>query len=256
LDRYRKSGTFSATGLLSPTQIVVLKNEHRDEITMDVSDGMFMLLGNIVHDLLGRTQTDNALQEEELRATVGGIVLSGRPDLLDEEQTLSDFKVTSVWSFLLSDKPDWDGQLNIYAALYRANGFEPKRLQIVGLLRDWTRRRVGEDNYPPAAMITRQIPIWPKALYNKEFVDCTDTERWHRDRCWAVKKRTNKRASKLFHDEEEAEIYMNKLKETKKGDWIIEYRPGESTRCESFCDVSKWCKQYKEIKRQKEAQAA
>jgi aconitase B len=60
---------------------------------------------------------------------------------------------------------------------------------------------------------------------------------------FAVKKKTNKRALKVFDSMEEAEWFMKQ--KSLGDDHIIETRKGAATRCEQdWCRVSNWCDQY------------
>ena len=59
-DNYSKGDAdISATGLLQPPQIRILNNEHEDEITTDVSDRIWILLGTSVHNILEKANEGN-----------------------------------------------------------------------------------------------------------------------------------------------------------------------------------------------------
>jgi hypothetical protein len=204
-DTYRKEGHVSATGIIRPPQMAYLEAKHDDEIVVDAADQIWMLQGDSIHVVLERANVDNALQEERLRMKVRGWTVTGKPDLLEPDGTLSDYKVTSVFSFLLSDKLEWEQQLNIYAALYWAHGFDVKKLQIVGILRDWVERRAQvEADYPAKPVQVKAVPLWPheqtatyirervelhqKALMDGIFPECSLRERWANREMWCAKK--------------------------------------------------------------------
>jgi hypothetical protein len=65
---------------------------------------------------------------------------------------------------------------------------------------------------------------------------------WEKPAYYAVKKVGNKRATSVFTKEEEAQAKMDELG---KG-YEVEVRAGERTRCDTFCPVNKFCKQYQE----------
>jgi len=254
-DTYQKTGDISVTALIMPPRKRILEKRHDEEISVDVSDQLWMLLGSSVHAILERADTSEHLAEERMTVCVGDAMLSGQPDLLDNDGLLSDYKVTSVYSFLLGEKDDWIQQLNCYAWLYRQNGFDVKRLQIVALLRDWMASRAETDpGYPQSGVIVKEIPLWSaneqeryvyervalhmdsEALKDDELEVCSATERWQKADSWAVKKKGNKRATKVFNNEVEAQHFAD-------GDAQLEviHRPGQSLRCLRYCSAQPFC---------------
>ena len=76
---------------------------------------------------------------------------------------------------------------------------------------------------------------------------CSDLERWARPSTWAVKKKANKRAMRVFNSEQEAEEYFKEKNLDKKHS--IEERIGKNIRCEAdYCGVARWCDQFEAIK--------
>ncbi len=264
-DPYERVGDISVTSLIKPPQMVFLERLHSTEIVEDVSDGLWRLLGTAVHSILERANLDNVLQEERLLADVGGWIISGKPDLWCEPGDLDDYKCTSVFAFLLGDKPEWEQQLNLYAALYRRAGFPVDRLQIKAILRDWQRSRSVEAGYPAIPFMVVDIPVWSPnqaeaflsarvALHQEAhdhaiFPPCTPEERWARPDTWAVKKVGNKRAMQggVCETLAEAEALIAAVGATGVKT-EMEYRPGRNIRCESYCQAAPWCKQWQQLK--------
>jgi len=258
-----KEGRLSVTELIDHPYRATLRRKHWDEITEDASDRIWAVLGTSVHAILDQQSTGNVLTEERLETDVAGVTVSGKPDLLDADGTLSDYKVTSVWAFLLGDMKDWTRQLNCYAWLYGKHGFEVKRLQIVAILRDWSRRRAAtEDNYPSSPAIVAPIPLWDKhkiTSYVKSRVDahsayraglstmyCDAEARWRKPDRWAVHRKGRKRAIRLFDSAEEAGAYIS---DNPDDDGLyVDHRPGEDGKCANFCPVNRWCEYYAGIK--------
>lgn len=259
-DSYKKVGDISATGLIRPPQMRVLEKIHDHEIEEDVSDSIWRLLGQSVHAVLERAASAEHLSEERMTVDVFGWKVSGQPDLLDGAGVLSDYKVTSVFSFLLGEKPEWEQQLNIYAWMYWKHSFKVKKLEIVAILRDWKSSEAMRDpEYPQTACLKVDIPLWPfektqayveervklhqeaEALPAEELPECTPHERWSRPTTWALKKPEGKRALAVFDSEEEAKVANTQ--DRFKGA-LLEVRPGENIRCERFCRASKWCNQF------------
>ena len=256
---YDKVGDISVSTLPLPPRIVQLTKRHSDEITEDVSELIWRLIGSIGHKILERADTDNHLSEERLTMPCLGWVISGKPDLLGPDMVLSDYKFTSVWA-IKDEKPDWVSQLNLYALLYRQHGFEAKAARIVAILRDWSKLKAArekEKDYPQVGVVVREVPLWSprdqETFLSNRVVDhqmaekwsddqlpmCTPDERWRKPDVWAVKKRGNKRAMSLFSDQAEAECFVA---DNNNGAVLeIEHRPGQDVRCLSYCAVKSLC---------------
>ena len=76
---------------------------------------------------------------------------------------------------------------------------------------------------------------------------CSAEDRWQKDNAWAVMKEGRKSAVRVFDNEKDA-------KELNKTDakFYIEFRKGESVRCEKYCLVKEWCNQYQNEIKQKD----
>ncbi len=81
-DDYVKVGDISVSSLISAPRRVALLQRHDGEITVDVCEHMWLLLGKSVHKVLESADTTNALKEERLTMKVNGWTVSGQPDLL------------------------------------------------------------------------------------------------------------------------------------------------------------------------------
>lgn len=177
---------------------------------------------------------------------------------------ITDWKVTSCYSFILGDKPEWEAQLNCYKYLYEQYGFTISKLQIVAILRDWSQTRAArESDYPQSGIHVMNIPIWSKEVAeaymrrrvkrhqtvrdcaDNELPGCTSEERWTRPDSWAVMKDGNKKASRVFPLSIEAHHYIST--QDKKHRYSVIERPGESVRCERFCKALPWCNQGKAL---------
>jgi len=260
-DQYEKVGDYSVTELLQPPRQRELKARHKDELTEDVSDRIWALLGSSVHNILDKATGADGLNEERLVVDIDGHKISGKPDLL-QDNTLTDYKVTSVWKYVFGISPEWEQQLNIYKYLYEQYGFRVDNLQIIAIFRDWKKSDADyKSDYPPVAAHAFQIPVWDnndiykfirervslhecvKELHADDLPYCTDEEVWRRSDKWAVKKGDNKKAVKLFDDEDSAEQFIDN---DNRNDLWIEFRQGKAVRCEDYCPVKEFCNQYKE----------
>lgn len=254
-DRNFSSDWISVTELISPVLIRQLKKEHQSEITEDVSDRLWALLGTSVHYVLSKNEGDKDFTEERLSMVIDGITITGQSDNYNAEtKCIEDWKVTSVFAFLLGDKPEWEQQLNIYAELWEQNGFDVKELKIQAILRDWTKSRTYKDSsYPEIPFKTVSLPVWPKErriafikerikAHLSDPIECTPDEKWSKPDTWAIMKDGRKTAVRVLETKEKADIYLklNIKKEIDKH--YVVHRPGKNIRCEDYCPVRLFCK--------------
>ena len=252
----------SVTELLNSPRIVQLKRKNWDLLEEDAADMVWSIFGTAIHGVLEHGKADNHIVEERLHTAIDGMSISGAIDLQEVEEdgiTVSDYKTTSAWA-VMNEKQDWHNQLNTYAFLVEhVKKVTVKKLQIIAIVRDWSRRDAAtKDGYPKAPIVTIDIPLWSmtdrtiyileriklhsEALFEIEtdgdMPNCTDDEMWAKPESFAVKKDGGVRAKSVHKTRDEAEISL-----PAKG-YFIEHRPGARTRCESFCQVSVFCSQY------------
>lgn len=264
-DPYDKGDSdFTATSLIKPVRIAKLEKIHEHEISEDAEDGLYRLYGQVAHGILERAN-DLDLAEKRFfsKFTVNGkeYKVSAQLDTLSlTDGTLSDFKFTTSWGFKTNQppKPEWVAQLNIQLELLRRNGLDAKSLQIIGLLRDWQHNSAKSDMfYPQAPVATMPIIIWPReqtvsfikmriaAHVDSALPECDEGERWAKPATWAVIKRGGKRAISggVQLSEEGAQLVCAENPGT-----FVQFRQGESTRCENYCRVSEFCTQFQKSK--------
>jgi hypothetical protein len=260
----RGEAHISVTELLSPPQLVQLRNKHSEEIEQDASDMVWSLFGTAVHNILQHGKGDNHIVEERLFTVFDGWNISGALDLqeiIDGKIHIKDYKVTSAWA-VQQEKQDWVEQLNLYAWLVeRVKGETVGGLQIVGIVRDWSRRdAVNKESYPQAPIVTLDIPLWPyeqreqfvsdklhrhseanlSVQIGHDLPECTPADMWEKPTTYAIMKAGGVRAKKVCNTLPEAENFVV----TKYPDHQIETREGDRTRCSGFCQVSQFCQQY------------
>jgi hypothetical protein len=237
-----------------------------DEIEQIIGD--FELSPQDRLDVLTRVLKDHRvdtkdIQERRLYREVLGWVVSGQIDLMAQGHSwgIGDWKLSSVWTWILGGRREWESQLNCYAWLARHHGHHPEWLRIYVIFRDWSKAQLGSNpNYPDRPIKVIDIPMWTPAfaeryvegrvrlhqeaemLVDSELPYCTDEERWARPATWAVIKPGATRARRVLPSEAEAIAWRGE----DDTDLEIEYRPGESVRCESYCPVAHLCNQRKE----------
>tara|TARA_R110000796_G_scaffold8086_1_gene26999 strand:+ start:3195 stop:4094 length:900 start_codon:yes stop_codon:yes gene_type:complete len=274
-DYSRGASDRSITQLIDSPRVSVLRMRNENRIEEDVVDTFWANLGSALHHITERGADDKHLVEERLFTQVGTWTISGAIDVQriedDGSVTVMDYKFTSVWA-VKNPKPDWEKQLNCYAYLVaKEKNKTIKDLQVITFLRDWNRNNaMRDDKYPQQQILVVPIKLWSfeeQEQYIKDRVqshqetaygvltdspmsECSDEERWLRGDSFAVKKKKNKRALRVFDSQADAEKFF---KEKDNGEYEIEERKGEPIRCTgNYCKVSEWCNQYQKWSKENE----
>ena len=270
-DPYDSSGSdISTTRLITPPRIRVLEAKHWENLTEDVADKIFALLGSSVHHVIERAVTDEDIAELRLFHEVNGWTLSGQFDLLTSKGELIDFKVTSAWAALdalKNGKAEWEQQLNVLDYLsrhtdhslknYLGKTLKVKSLSIMAILRDWSKMKtMTSKDYPRKQVVMIPVRQWSeeeqdnfvlariKAHQEAEIGElpvCSAKERWRKDDKYAIMKDGRKTALRLLDTKDQVKQYLkdNKLVEGKGCTVVL--RAGEDIRCQSYCRVNSFC---------------
>lgn len=255
------SSVVSVTTLIGSPKIHFLKCKHWAELTEDVIDGIWKLLGSAAHEVVSRAEGKQDLAEQRIEKEVNGLKISGAFDLYTKEQEVLDYKFTSAYSIQYNPngKPEWVAQMNLYRYLLESCGFPIKGLKIVAILRDWAEKNVKPGGaYPEIPVAVINIPMWTKeetekylfertelfkecaAMDIKDLPDCTAAETW-------------------------AKFYIMKegrVTPVKKCDTMVEAKANcpddkkhtiveERGRCSKYCLVNKYCSQYQQYLKEK-----
>ena len=262
-DTYSKGESdITTTGLAQPPKIAELTRRHSGEITMDASEKVWTMMGTANHYVLEQIALRNPeryVTEQRFYLDIDGVKLGGQIDLFDREtETLWDYKVSSVYKAMSDDKLEWTKQANVNKLLCEHNGFHPKKLAILLVMKDWKRKEAEfKADYPKCAIQEIPIPIWREEetlAYIKSRINlhnaaklievedaipvCTEEERWAKPTTWAVlKERGAKRAVNggIYELESEAIAHAKRIS------GAIEKRDGSNPRCENYCQVRQWC---------------
>lgn len=259
-DYQYKDKRYSVTSLLKGVRETILQHRHDGEVEQDAADMVWLLFGKAVHSILENSvELPEQLKECKLVEDMGeGYELVGIFDLYDAKtETVSDYKTASVWKHIFGDWEDYKKQLAMYAWLLNRAGFPCHHGEVIAFYKDHSKteaaRKAEYPQLPVEVMrwhftdsyleeIGEQIKENFAAIkYAEDLSDadlplCSDEERWHKPDKWAAKKPANKKAQRLFDTREEAMAYC----EANKG-LEIEYRPGEDTKCKSYCSVADFC---------------
>jgi hypothetical protein len=262
-DTYSKGESdITTTGLAQPPKIAELTRRHGGEITMDASEKVWTMMGTANHYVLEQIALRNPeryVTEQRFYLDIDGVKLGGQIDLFDREtETLWDYKVSSVYKAMSDDKLEWTKQANVNKLLCEHNGFHPKKLAILLVMKDWKRKEAEfKADYPKCAIQEIPLPIWREEetlAYIKSRINlhnaaklievedaipvCTEEERWAKPTTWAVlKERGAKRAVNggIYELESEAIAHAKRIS------GAIEKRDGSNPRCENYCQVRQWC---------------
>ena len=251
----------SVTELMTAPQIVLLKRKHWDEIEQDASEMVWQIFGSAIHGVLEHGKSENHVIEQRIHAKVDGWDISGAIDLQEntpEGIIISDYKTTGAWA-VMNEKDEWHQQLNVYAWLVdNVKNDKVIKLQIIAIIRDWSAKEAqNKEGYPQSPIVTIDIPLWTMderlayikrrikmhsdAQFNIDMGDpipeCGEKDMWEKPTTWALIKEGGVRAKKVYDKEIDAIMALTK-------GYIIEHRPGERTRCKSYCQVSQFCNQY------------
>lgn len=256
---------YSATSLLKGTREAILQRRHADEIEQDVSDSIWLIFGNAVHSILEQAQeTESQLKENWVSADMpNGYTVSGIFDLYDDSVgKVTDYKTATVWKVIFGEFDDYRKQVLIYCWILRQMGFDAHTGEIVMLLKDHSKTKAKtEANYPkhPVHIVSweftdndfDEIGNWlemkfleieaAEALPDDLLPLCTPDERWAKPPKYAVMKNQNKRATKLFDTEAEAQSFIDFHSRNSKDKFTIEKRPGTDGKCSEYCSVCEFC---------------
>ncbi len=273
----------TATQLISPPQLAALMETYGDKLTMPITSGWWAMFGSILHQLLSEVDDGDYFQEWRLYGEYGGWKIGGQMARINiDTGVVEDYKMCSVWAYILGGKDEWEQQLNILAQLARDNGQkEITSLRNILIFRDWSATNAArQKGYPPQPFAVVEYPIWPpenargfieRRVYlhqmarNGEVIKCTDDERWTKDECWAVHELTKdgkpkQTAKRLFRvkdhgtadEAREAAVKFIALDSKANCDKGIDeskyrllHRPGKQTRCEKYCPVAAYCDQWR-----------
>lgn len=260
---------FSCTTLLKSPRMVWLEKRHADELVEDAMGRLWSVLGTAVHNIFEEHVEDDAVAEIRMYLEVLGKKIGGQLDHY-KRAVISDYKCTSVWTWIYGSRiSEWTEQQNIYAEIYRENGFDVKKLQIIAVFRDWkeTDFLKNPSQYPPQPIMIINLDVWGKGkarpfieqrtqlmldaehLADEDLPLCSEQEMWAMPTKYAVMKNALVRASRVLLTQEEAEEYIvnAKAKDKQASTYRVEVRQGKRNRCERYCSAAPFCSQHKQF---------
>ena len=260
-----KEKQYSVTTILKDVREILLTRRHHNEIEQDVADMIWLILGTATHSILENSQeADTEFKEEHFVEEVqNGYKLSGQADLYNaEEKMVTDYKTCSVWKVIYDDWEDYKKQLLMYAWVFKKMGFEVEKGQIVAIIKDHSKTKAKVDSSYPQYPVYKKVFNFSEQQFKEieEFIKdkftqiekyektaddqlplCTEESRWNDGDKYAVKKKGNKRALRVYDTLKEAEEHL------KQDDSLeLEIRKGEDKKCLEYCSCCEFCSYWKE----------
>lgn len=245
--------------------IETIKDEMKNYLIDDqqalqaLSDKIFKLMVKFFPEVKSRY-----IYEMTLQYSYDDKLLYGTFDLYDkEEKCIYDYKVCSVYAYMYPEsRRKWNAQVNTYAFMLREQGYEVESAKIVAIFRDFsaTKAQLSNTDYPEDQFM--QIPIeivdhekMRRYIHSRmdlhmkaeggSVPECTGIDRWSTADEFVVLKKGLKRAIRILSNEEQAKKYILENKHKHDKEIVMDIRPGESKRCQSYCPVREFCPQKK-----------
>ena len=290
-DYDKRDNVISATALFKPTRALVLIDEHKgSDKTVDIMSLVSARMGSAIHAVAEQAWTNReniskalqALQvsnlddklvinpdvvkegdipiyvEQRHEKEINDYIISGKYDLV-VDGTVSDYKSTSVWSYIFdSNALKYTQQASIYKWL-APDRITDNAVHIQYIFTDWSAANAMRDSsYPQTRVLTKEYPIWSveqtehfikekldllkqyKGRPQEELPQCTKEELWESETTYKYYKNPTKmaRSTKNFDNMDEANIRLA----NDGGVGTVVTVPGEVKACR-YCEVSDICKQ-------------
>lgn len=286
-----RDNVISATALLKPIRALVLIDQHKGlDKTVDIMSLVSSRMGSAIHAIAEKAWTNRkniskaleALQvsnlddklvinpdkvkegeipiyvEQRHEKEIDDYIISGKYDLI-VDGTVSDYKSTSVWSYIFdSNALKYTQQASIYKWL-APDRITDNNVHIQYIFTDWSAAQAMRDSsYPQTRVLTKEYPIWSteqtkffiseKIKLLKQYKDspqedlpeCNKEELWESETKYKYYKNPAKmaRATKNFDTLNEANVRLA----SDGGVGTVVTVPGEVKACR-YCEVSDVCKQ-------------
>lgn len=260
-----KDKQYSVTTILKDIREILLTRRHHNEIEQDVADMIWLILGTATHSVLENSKEADAEFKEEhfVEEVQNGYKLSGQADLYNiETKTVTDYKTCSVWKVIYNDWEDYRKQLLMYAWAFKKMGFEVDKGEIIAIIKDHSKTKAKVDSSYPQYPVYKKIFEFTESDYEEiekfikekfseiekfekipdnELPLCSEEARWNDGDKYAVKKRGNKRALRVYDTMKEAEEHLKQDESLE-----LEVRKGEDKKCLEYCSCCEFCNYWKE----------
>ncbi len=253
----RGDADISTTGIIDSILQHILKEKHHDEIVVDVSDLVYSFWGTCAHQVLDDVDDPSVIfKEKRMYVEVSGMTISGQPDIYYKRSTrkvLNDFKTPSKKALEKGVKIEYEKQLNVYKYITVENGYPVDDLELTAFIRDSRSYEKKILTFPVKQYKHHRILEYLEKrvallkLYKSGILanipECTPAERWQDTTVYSVMKEGNKKQTgKDCATRQQAERIVKYHKDKHpKNNYFVKTKFGTNKRCESWCDVSKFC---------------
>jgi hypothetical protein len=160
-------------------------------------------------------------------------------------------------------RESWVREANIQALILRSNGYDVESIRCIMVFKDWTRAKsLTMKDYPTKQIEVMSLPVRDNAkvsafvkaraaqhlrLQHGDVAPCSPSDRWSEADQYVVVRKGRSRVERrsLTYDEAVTWLAMNR---DRFYDAEVRTLPGKSRRCESYCPVRDFCKQWEKIK--------
>lgn len=208
----------SVTEIIAPFLQTILLWRYDEQLEVPASRTLWRLIGQVMHSIINKATEDMPKESGDIRLKAdfdGYIITGGSDNITRDKDLITDFKLTSVWTYAKQSRvEEYTQQLSCYKLLWKLDkGIEIKRGRIEYLFKDWSPTQAWKDkNYPTRQQIGQDIPLW----------DDKWTAQWIRDRIQGL---ANLKDAPLNA--------IPKCEDTWGG-----------KRCKHYCDVASFCPYY------------
>ena len=201
----RRRSDFSATGLIKPTQMLLLNERYGHLVYPDVADSTWMLLGNAAHSAMysmqkrslermiaaGDAPRVKPILERRMYSAIlvpgsdeGLVTISGAPDRICVDGVTRDFKFTSAWVHVFRSRDrEWKRQLAIYNWLGYMYGLDVANVgEICAIFRDWSEKTM---------MSNKEYPRLNIGFYEFDLPSPAATAKWIQEKVELIFKYRN-----------------------------------------------------------------
>lgn len=258
--------TYSVTELLKGPREILLSRRHDAELSEDVSECVWRILGTAVHKVFEEQPREpGELREVRLRASSGSATVTGKFDSFNElSGELLDWKTSGARKVAKGEFDDWRTQALAYAWLLFENGYEPRSARFVVILKDFSPSQAGSrEGYPEAPVAVVDFPVSRELAYEvgavlQEKADrlasmaavpdwelplCSEHERWALPKTYCVMRDGASRATKNFGTDRDA---AEDFADSKGAGYSVVERGGGDNKCARYCAAAPFCSHWVE----------
>ncbi len=258
-DYSKGDADYSVTELIGSPLERVLRKRHEAELEIDVDSLYFMFIGSIGHAIAEKAKMDYIIAtEHRMYVKHDGVMVSGQLDTIYEYSNrvrIDDVKLCSKSDLHKPVRRSYVRQANLYRFFWNITKNQlADELGILAFFRNATMFEQKCARLPInvftldqcSEFLSKQIALHKLVDWDatSKVPECTPADRWATEETWCVKKNKNKTTKALPRTIVKSKAEALNILDSKVGDYpdaIVEHRPATNAKCESACDVAKFC---------------